>query len=570
MLTLGLKITHDAAIACIEDGELLFCHEVEKIDNGPRYAKMDDPGVVARVLAAEGIAPTDIDIIAVDGWKGGRIFHQSAGVLPVAPYHEWDGPDWPALGTRHSWSGGLPLPGFGSAPYESYTHVAGHVYGAYAASPFAEAGEPAMVITWDGGQQPRVHSVRPDGVTFVGTLHELYGIIYGIMGYYFGPYKNERVWKLDPLQDGPLFGGYEAPGKLMGYIGLGRPNEQLMLELERAYGHIEVGLEFRSERQRLAYNQTGVPEHKLCRAAKEHADRLCLSDADALASIHAFLEGLLVRRATKLPRGSNLIFTGGSALNIKWNSALRDTDHFAEVFVPPFPNDSGSAIGVAVASQAHHFGRIRPLAWSVYSGPRLGSKRLTDGWVAAAMDADTLGEFLAFDPSQVVVALHGRAELGPRALGHRSLLASAASPGMKDFMNLLKRREDFRPVAPICLEEHAPEFFHPGTPDPWMLFDHVMGEDAQRSLPAVRHVDGTARLQTINAQQSPTVAAILNGHYQSGGAPVLCNTSANFNGKGFFPDVASAQEWVMGQAPDVRRRLSVWDGDRATLLRHVA
>ena len=533
--TLGLKLTHDATVALIDGDRLAFSVELEKVNNGARYTTCRSVAEIESVLAARGVAFKDIDTIAIDGWKGGSI---KPWLLGVAPYHEYDG-------SKEPMDLLAPTPVSGGLSAVSYKHVAGHVIGSYIVSDFAARGEPAYCISWDGGLQPRVHHVDPVSgkVKFVGTLFELYGVLYGIMGYYFGPYKKEAVYSSKTIDaatiiNGGLYGGYDTPGKLMSYIALGAPSERIIEALEAHYGGIERAL--RGGAEPLAYNRDGLPEHELCRFA--HRIKGTATDADALASIHTFLERTLVRRAVAaLPRGSNLIFTGGCALNIKWNTALRESGHFSSVFVPPFPNDCGSAIGAA-AVQAWHEG-VRRLHWDVYSGPAL-LRDVAPGWMSAVCSPQLLGAMLADNKDEAIVVLHGNAELGPRALGHRSLFMSPELKGNQALLNKLKRREDFRPVAPICLEEFAQEIFDPGTPDPWMLFDHAVRAAWLARIPAVVHVDGTARLQTINKSQCKTTTEIIQGYYAATGVPLLCNTSANALGCGFFPDVASAQRWA--------------------------
>ena len=114
---------------------------------------------------------------------------------------------------------------------------------------------------------------------------------------------------------------------------------------------------------------------------------------------------------------------------------------------------------------------------------------------------------------------------------------------MRDRLNAIKRREPYRPVAPICLEAEAPAVFDPGVADPFMLFDHRVRDEWSGRIPAVLHVDGTARLQTISDQQCPVTARILRAFATATGIPVLCNTSANLPARGAFPDVASASVW---------------------------
>jgi carbamoyltransferase len=113
---------------------------------------------------------------------------------------------------------------------------------------------------------------------------------------------------------------------------------------------------------------------------------------------------------------------------------------------------------------------------------------------------------------------------------------------MKVRLNEMKQREEYRPVAPVCREHDAPLIFDPGTPDPFMLFDHRVRAEWRDRIPAVMHVDGTARLQTVDGAAEP-LAQILNGYATASGIPVLCNTSANLLGSGFFPDAHSAMEW---------------------------
>jgi carbamoyltransferase len=122
-------------------------------------------------------------------------------------------------------------------------------------------------------------------------------------------------------------------------------------------------------------------------------------------------------------------------------------------------------------------------------------------------------------------------EFGPRALGARSILASPLEPGMQEKLNQLKDREDFRPVAPVVLEEAAPEWFEHGWRSPYMLFvDQVRAEQAAR-IPAVCHVDGSARVQTVDSVTNPELHALLRAFAETTGVPVLVNTSFNTRGQ---------------------------------------
>jgi carbamoyltransferase len=210
--------------------------------------------------------------------------------------------------------------------------------------------------------------------------------------------------------------------------------------------------------------------------------------------------------------------------------------------VPPFPNDSGSAIGAAALGLIAERGPVA-ITWNPRLGPALKpTPELPDGWRTAPCTPEELGALL-HETGKPVVVLDGRAELGPRALGGRSILAAAVDREMKTVLNDVKKRESYRPVAPICLEEHAPALFSPGTPDPHMLFDHVVRPEWRDRIPAVLHLDDTARLQTVGRDDDATLRRVLVAYHERSGIPVLCNTSANLNGSGFFPDVASALAW---------------------------
>lgn len=531
----GLKLTHDGAVAGIENGKLVFCVEAEKLNNNPRYSRIDDMMVVSDILDEFNFIP---DQYVVDGWKHSTIPVHN---LPVASYHEHDGSHENLMDRMFT----KIRPGCeGPESYSSFPHVTGHVLGAYCSAPFSKDLEDAYVITWDGGQNPRVHFVSPTRrrVEFVKSLHDMYGVIYGIMGRYFGPFKVEGI-EHEAVSNLPLnvrFGGYEVPGKIMSYIALGTASSELVNKM--------MGMYYRSTQlhaRDLGYHQDGMLEHHFMRSVLKEVNEHFpfLTDADVLRSVHTWLEVMLVDNAiAAIPKGANLAFAGGSALNIKWNSALRRTGHFKTVWVPPFPNDAGSAIGQACAMMAS-IQDIWTLDWSVYCGMPVPAAGLEDGWSASPCTIDQLAGFLVAHPECPVVFLNGRGEVGPRALGNRSIFMSTKLASNKDTLNRIKGRESFRPVAPICLESHAPVYFNPGTPDPYMLFDHTVYETFRDVVPAIVHIDGTARLQTVNEQQNKDVFDLLTAYYEMTGVPMLCNTSANGNGSGFFPDVESAMRW---------------------------
>lgn len=529
----GVKLTHDAAIAVIENGKLLLCVEMEKIGNGERYRKMRTMDEITTTLRDNGVDPASITNWVIDGWKDGTIRIDDTDVV-VANYSEFDGNTLTTALTRAT-----------SAGHASYNHISGHVLGAYVTSPFSISSAPSYVVTWDGGTQARAHFVKPveQLVLFEGKLGCLYGTIYTIMGLYFGPYKQAGVlaytgndWRHVMLQ----YGRYDLPGKLMAYIGLSQPSRELLATIKRIYLGLLASRKYTTS---LAHRHVHDLEFEFMRELHATLQHENFDEATILASVHQFLiDDLIDNLQLHIPKGANLCFTGGCALNIKWNSALRDSGHFAHIWVPPFPNDCGSAIGTAACEMITQEGRWH-LDWDVYSGPVLSDSDGDGTWDVAVCTAGELGTMLHEFESDAFIVLYGAAELGPRALGHRSIVCAATRAENKVMLNTMKGREDFRPVAPICLERFAKSAFSPGTPDPYMLFEHRVNADWRGKIPAVVHVDGSARLQTINKGQCPMLYDLLASYYRASGVPVICNTSANFHGKGFFPDVRSAMTW---------------------------
>jgi carbamoyltransferase len=531
MKVCGIKITHDAAVCVIEDGVLLFSVELEKLENRARYSKMRMLDDVPKILAKFGIDMEQIDAFVVDGWKQSSTSIEGKR-LELASYTEFDDPQ-PMLKAS---VGLAPVIGH----YMSYKHMATHIIAAYATSPFAENESPAYVLTWDGGQNLRLHLVDPknykDPIHFQGSLTELSGAIYTVMGLFFGPYKNPLVYGHKAEEWGDLWARtaqYEIPGKLMSYIALG----QVRVELVRVFQMCYCSAVMRRSGNPLGYDESRTIDFNFMREVFA-AVNANYPDEDVLASMHLFLESQLVMGARlSIPDSANVIFTGGSALNIKWNSALRQ--YFPSLWVPPFPNDCGNAIGAAMAMFATR--GLWKMEWDAYLGPEIEEGNLELGWTKSECSIRQLAQKI--HDGACVVVLHGRSELGPRALGHRSIICSATDPAAKDMLNAMKRRENFRPVAPICLEEFAPSVFSPGSPDPYMLFEHDVIPAWQNRIPAIVHLDGSARLQTVGRNDSPFVYHLLREYFDISGIPVLCNTSANENGSGFFPDVASAMRW---------------------------
>ncbi len=317
---------------------------------------------------------------------------------------------------------------------------------------------------------------------------------------------------------------------------------------------------------------------------------------DVARSLQAVLEEVLLEKIRHLHAhtgAADLCMAGGVALNCVANGRIRREGPFARLFVQPAAGDAGGCLGAAALAHAELLGeagaaggclgaaagggrRPEPLR-HVFLGPRWSAGEIAALLAAAELPAvDCRGneaELLAavaerLARRQIVGWFHGALELGPRALGGRSLLANPQDPEARPRLNrLVKQREAFRPFAPSVLAEHAAEHFELDHPSPFML--ETCRVRSPFALPAVTHVDGSARPQTVDAADAPRFAALLREVGRRTGCPIVVNTSFNTRGE---PIVASPVDALIAMARSGIDALVLEDFliDRAALPAHWA
>jgi carbamoyltransferase len=375
----GLKLTHDGAIAVIDGNKLVFSIEMEKIKNNPRYTGITDTAVIEEILREHGYAVPDIDHFVIDGWGGTN--QDALAIQPrleigdthnflqadnngasyelgIAPYTEKT--------LKHDvleeWTfEGLKI-GSHTVPYTSYLHVTGHVMSAYFTSPFAKRKESAYILIWDGGMYPRLYffDVNNKKVHNLGPLFLLIGNIYTIFSQHYGPFKVKGDFAKDDLS---------IAGKVMAYIALGQEQPALY----KVFDEIILS----------CYDKPMGFANVFASEVKKRLGQGDYTDEDILYTFHLYLEQMLINGLKKkIERfdfnNRNLCMAGGCALNIKWNSSVRECGFFDDVYVPPFPNDSGSAIGVACSKLFNLTGNTL-LHWTVYSGPAIVASSPVEG-----------------------------------------------------------------------------------------------------------------------------------------------------------------------------------------------
>lgn len=483
---LSVKPGHDGSVAVVSDGRLQFSLEAEK-DSGRRYADLD----VSLLLKAMSMLGTSPDVVAVSGW------------------HRWVGDRRTDIGAGYFGVGrgtiGLARV-FGHDVLQfTSSHERSHVMAALGLYPGPLPDE-LVALVWEG-RIGSFYVVRERGL-------ELRRI--PVMDHPGGKYSSLMALA-DPTFPDLANPRHDYAGKLMALAAYGdvrdvthedRDVVERLLRLDRLFP-FDKG-QFRGTH---LYG-CGVHDPRFRGAAKVLSNRL-------------FEE--FSRAAAVFSEPVPLLVAGGCGLNCDWNTAWARSGIFSDVFVPPCANDSGSAIGTAVDAMVH-LGEEPKLTWSVDAGEAflVDCEPDTSRWERVAYRPATVA--LALAEGRVVAWVNGRYEIGPRALGRRSLLAAGDIARNLELLNGIKRRESYRPIAPCCRAEDFTMFFD-GVADGYMLY---FAKVRDPRLVAITHVDGTARVQVVDPATNAPLHGLLTAVADRGGVPVLCNTSLNFHGRGFI------------------------------------
>jgi carbamoyltransferase len=262
---------------------------------------------------------------------------------------------------------------------------------------------------------------------------------------------------------------------------------------------------------------------------------------DMAAALQAVTEEIGLHVANHLQERTgekNLCLAGGVALNCVMNGRILRESRFTDVFVQPMANDAGTSLGAALHVYHVKLGhpRVAPLH-DIYLGPEFASgdfekalARHPVRWHRSEDPAREVARLLA--DGKIIGWFQGRMEVGPRALGNRSILADPRRPEMKDVINArVKHREGFRPFAPSVLEEKAGEYFERSYTSPYMILNFEVRPEKRDVIPSVTHVDGTARVQTVARAVNPLYYRLIAEFESLTGVPVLLNTSFNVRGE---------------------------------------
>jgi carbamoyltransferase len=519
-------VFHDPAAAIVVDGEIIAAAEEERFTRRKHgklavpFATWELPEQAARwCLERAGVSASDLDAIAYS--YDPALAPQTNGDVTA---HEWEG-----LRTLYAREApgflATALPGLDSAKVRFVRHHIAHAASAHLASPSPSSS--VMVVDGRGEAGSYLAGHYADGrlevIKTQGLPHSL-GLRYEEVTEHLGFRRSSDEYKVMAMAS------YGRPEFLDAFEEAIRPTGD--------GGFRAVRLDLESFVPRLRKGEQWTQAH-----------------ADLASSMQTRLEQVLVELAGWLHAKTGdraLTLAGGVALNCVANSRLwRDTP-FERIWVQPAAGDAGTALGAALQVAAELGDRVKPMA-SAALGREWADVELED-WLRRANVVYERPASVAAVAANVIAAngvvawFQGRSEYGPRALGHRSLLANPTDAGNLTRLNDIKGREQFRPVAPMVLAERAAEIFDGPLPSPYMLFTHDVRRDWRERIPAVVHIDGSARIQTVDRREEPLVAALLDAVQERLGIPIVVNTSLNTAGRPMVDDPRDALE-CFGSAP---------------------
>jgi carbamoyltransferase len=527
MLTLGINSAwHDSAVALVGDGRVLFAAEEERFSRIKHDSSFPRLAIRA-ALEHSGTSLRDLDGIAF-GWNrpgvgetfllasmlSGRIppfnlraFGHHAGQLARALYT--------LDGKRELEREFAP----GSIPMQFVDHHEAHALSAYALSGFDDAA--VLVIDGHGAWQATTiydakgdHLRRMKVFAYPNSLGSFYTAFTDLLGFE----SNSDEWKL------------------MGLAAYGNPTyplDEIITVTSDGYKVNPRALRVSPRGQEFLQQRFGP--------RRDPEQGFTEDDRNLAASVQAVTEEAiltLVRTAVRMTGRRNLCLAGGVAMNSKANGRIIASGLIDDLFVQPAATDDGTAIGAALALQQRLGGHFpRGLMTEAYLGPEYSNDAIRRALEDARIrfielaNVERVAARLLAD-GFVVGWFQGRMEFGPRALGNRSILGDPRDVLTRDRVNAsVKFREEWRPFAPSCLAEKAAEYFEPDAESPFMILTFAVRGEKRSVIPAVTHIDQSARVQTVQKDANPRYWQLISEFGRLTGVPVVLNTSFNLKGE---------------------------------------
>ena len=543
--------SHDPSAVLFEDGAVVFGVEEERFTRQKHATGTFPKQAIKACLDAEGIALRDVESVVVP-WEPSNFprtiprVMQRASALPQPPLRRAKYVGWRVKSDVNSWlSGrraverklrdvGTPVP-----PVETREHHASHAASAFYPTEFDDAlvvtldarGEYDATVVWKGDESG-VHRLRT--YDYTNSLGYFYGAVTQFLGFY--PNNGE--------------------GKVMGLAPYGSPNEDIESILRSV---IETGVDY----DVTALSQNFKPaterlEDLFDRSRKRSPDDFTQWEKDLAFAAQSITEEIvtdIVRTYCERLGTGNVGLAGGVALNCKMNKRVMELDCVDELFIQPVSNDAGGALGAGMLEfRPEDVPAMNTVYWGPeYSTPQIEDRLRTNKIEYSRPDnvAGVVAERLA--DGALVGWFQGRLEMGPRALGNRSILADPRTRDSLDRVNkFVKHREEWRPFAPSMLEEATDDYLEHAEKSPYMIKTFDPREEVKDDIRAVLHpADDTTRPQTVREDQNPRYYRLLKEFEDVTGVPVLLNTSFNDHGEPIVNTPSEAIKDFFGMGLDV-------------------
>lgn len=533
MIVLGINNMHDASAAIVVDGKVVAAAEEERFSRCKHHIGLP-VNAIKYCLDEVGITIKDLDVVALS-WRPWVLRRRIFDALKSVSFSKRAfkakarrgmgqmGNEWYQLFTmkrlieRHFGKGNFKL--------HYIDHHLCHAVSAFYVSPFEKAaaltvdgaGEEDTTVFWacEGTELKRIASIK-----IPHSLGQFYAAITGFLGF--------------KIQSDEY--------KVMGMAPYGKPrfadffrNEVFDIREDGTFRINSRFLDYHLARQGIFLEET----IRVLGKNRLPDEEITNQHRDIAKSAQVVLEEVLFHMVNHLHNETKidkLCLAGGVALNCVANGKLLENTPFSQIFIQPAAGDAGTSIGAALYVYHHYTHEPRRYQMrDAYLGPSYSNQECIDtltefGLSYKELTKEVLCSTIAclLSEGRLVCWFQGRMEWGPRALGNRSLLADPRRAEIRDIINLkVKQREPFRPFAPSVLEEKSYSYFGNTVPSPFMLFAFKVNPDRQKEIPAVTHVDGTARPQTVSKELNPLYWNLIKEFENRTGVPVLLNTSFN-------------------------------------------
>lgn len=555
MIVLGINgidgLFHDSSATLVVDGQIV-AWATEEMFNRAKHSSGIPFDAIRYCLGSAGISFSEVDHV---GYYLDPDVLEKTFIDHVVAAHGADPDRLSYYGTACDRIRELPeklAEGLGK-PTAARFHFLNH-HLCHAASAFYASGyDSAAVLTLDGaGDRETCTLYRGDGDE-LKKIHD------------FLVYPNSLGFLYTAFSKHLGFDWISGPGKLMGLAGYGTPRPELFRGVVQFKDSLDapIGLDLSFFDYHLGgsgFQAKGLERFGAPRLSSEPFKQ---RHYDLAATVQRIVECAVVRLAAAarslLPQEKRLCFAGGVALNISANRRILDAGIFENLFVPPPASDCGASMGAALYLSAANGQRMRH-RFDVYCGPHI-MKDFSVSDALSAYAARIVSEELseeklcakaakALSEGKIIGWAQGRAECGPRALGHRSILANPIDPRAKDELNArVKKRESFRPYGPSVLSEYCSSWFDL-TESPYMLLEANVLPEKRRYVPSIVHVDGTSRPQSVSYENDPRFYRMLQEFYQRTGVPMVLNTSFNRHGEPIICSPSDAIEVLLDTEMD--------------------